>query len=341
MNNTISGSELRCAVIGYGGAFNMGRAHLNWMNAASGLSGVAVCDLDPARTTQAAQDFPGIRTYNRVEDLLADPEVDLITVITPHNTHAPLAVQCLQAGKHVITEKPMCLTVAEADAMIQAGQAAGKMVSVFHNRRWDGDHMAMREIIEQGAIGDVFHIEANGGGWGRPGDWWRSDKAISGGAFYDWGAHIIDWVLHLRPGALESVVGFYHKLVWHHVSNEDHTQAVLHWKNGSYADVQISSIARAPKPRFRILGTKGGILDEGKGEFTVFGDVANHTASFSVKYKQSDWQAYYGNIADHLLRNAPLVVTPESARRVIAVIETAEISSRTGKAEPVPYEEGN
>jgi predicted dehydrogenase len=316
----------------------MGRAHLNWMNAAPGLTGVAVCDLDPTRTTQAAQDFPGIRTYNRVEELLADTEVDLITLITPHNTHASLALQCLAAGKHVITEKPMCLTVAEANAMIDAGRAAGKMVSVFHNRRWDGDHMAMREIIEQGVIGEVFHIEANGGGWGRPGDWWRSDKQISGGAFYDWGAHIIDWVLHLRPGALESVVGFYHKLVWNHVSNEDHTQAVIRWKNGAYADVQISSIARAPKPRFRILGTKGGILDEGKGEFTVFGDVANHTASFTVKYKQSDWQAYYGNVADHLLRDAPLVVTPESARRVIAVIETAEISSRSGKAEPVPHE---
>ena len=331
--------ELRGAVIGYGGAFNMGRNHLNWMNAAPGMRGVAACDLDPTRMAQAAADFPGLRTHTRVEDLLADPEVDLVTVITPHNTHAPLALQCLAAGKHAIVEKPMCLTVAEADAMIGAARDAGKLLSVFHNRRWDGDHLAMCDIIAEGVIGDVFHIEANGGGWGRPGDWWRSSKEISGGAFYDWGVHFLFWILRLHPGPLRNVTGFFHKRVWDHVSNEDHTQAILRWEDGAHADLQISSIARAPKPRFRILGTKGALLDEGgKGEFTVYGDCAGRTASFPVKYRQSDWNAYYGNVAAHLLEGAPLEITPEAARRVIAVIETTEKSSRTGQAEPVPYE---
>jgi scyllo-inositol 2-dehydrogenase (NADP+) len=330
--------QVRCAVIGYGGAFNMGRNHLRWINAAPGLTGVAVCDLDSERLREAEADFPGIRTYRRVEDLLADQEVELVTVITPHNTHAPLAIQCSRAGKHVIVEKPMCLTVAEADEMIAAGRAAGRMVSVFHNRRWDGDHLTMRSLIEEGILGDVFHIEANGGGWSRPDTWWRSDKAISGGAFYDWGAHIIDWVLHLKLGPLHSVLGFFHKRVWAHVTNEDHTQAILRWSDGAYADVQISSIARAPKPRFRILGTRGAILDDGRGELTVYGEVAGRTATFTEKYRPSDWQEYYNNVANHLLRGAPLAVTPESARRVIAVIETAERSSRSGQALPVPHE---
>jgi predicted dehydrogenase len=332
------GKTVRCAVIGYGGAFNMGKNHLNWINATPGLQGVAVCDLDPARTEQARQDFPAIRTFNTVEELLEQPDVDMVTVITPHNTHAPLAGRCLNSGKHAITEKPMCITVAQATEMIEAAERNGKMLSVFHNRRWDGDYLAMREIVDEGVIGDVFHIESNGGGWGRPGDWWRSDKEISGGAFYDWGAHLLYWVLGFRPGPIRSVTGFFHKLVWEHVSNEDHTQAVIRWENGAYADVQISSIARAPKPRWRILGTRGAILDEGNGEFTVYGDVANRTASFVVKYKQADWQAYYRNVADHLLRGAPLEITPESARRVIAIIETAEKSSKTGQAEPVPFE---
>lgn len=330
---------LGCAVIGYGGAFNMGRNHLNWIAAAPGLRGVAACDLDPDRTAEAARDFPGIAVYQSVEALLADPNVQLVTVITPHHTHAPLALQVLESGRHCIVEKPMCLTVAEADAMIAAARAGGKLLSAFHNRRWDGDYLAIRRIIEEGVIGEVFHIEAAFGGWSRPGDWWRSSKEISGGAFYDWGAHVLYWTLSLRPGKLRNVTGFFHKRVWDHVTNEDHTQAILRWEDGGFADVQISSIDRAPKPRWRILGTRGAILDPGgQGKFTVYGDVAGRTASFEVAHQPSRWQAYYDNVANHLLRGEPLEITPESARRVIAVIETAEESSRSGVSLPVPHE---
>src|SRR5439155_25219263 len=124
---------IRCGIIGYGGAFNMGKAHAGWMTAA-GLEPVAVSELDPARAAAAKADFPAIRTYAKVGDMLRDGGVDLVTVITPHNTHAPLALQCLKAGKHVITEKPFCLTVAEATAMIDAAKANGVMLSTFHNR---------------------------------------------------------------------------------------------------------------------------------------------------------------------------------------------------------------
>ena len=330
---------VRCAVIGYGGAFNMGRAHLNWMAEQEGLQPVAACDIDPERAAQATRDFPDISPYSSVEELLADGNVDLVTVVTPHNTHAPLALQCLEAGKHVITEKPMCITVDEATQMIDTAQRQGVMLSTFHQRRWDGDHLAMRQIIEEGVIGEVFHIEGDGGGWGRPGDWWRSDKKISGGLFYDWGAHFLYWILAFQPGKIASVTGFFHNLVWDHVTIEDHTQAVIRWENGAYADLQMSAIARAPRPRWRILGTKGAILDQGgKGEFTVYGGVNGHTAQFTVKHQQSQWSEYYRNIADHLLRSAPLEITPESARRVIAILETAEKSSRSGQAEPVPHE---
>ncbi len=327
---------VRCGVIGYGGAFNMGKAHLGWM-AAAGMAPVAACDMDPARAAVAKKDYPHVQTFTDVAKLLRDGGVDLVTVITPHNTHAPLALQCMEAGKHVITEKPFCLTVAEATAMIDTAKKHGVMLSTFHNRRWDGDHLAMRDLIERGVIGDVFHVEANGGGWGHPGYWWRSDKKISGGAFYDWGAHFIDWVLNLVPQPMQNVTGFFHKRVWHDVTNEDHTQAVIRFANGAAADVQISHIARVPKPRWRILGTKGGILDEG-GSLKVYGDMAGLTGQATVPYQKTQWQAYYDNIAAHLLKDEPLAVTPESARRVIAVIETAEKSAKSGVSEPVPFE---
>jgi predicted dehydrogenase len=330
--------SIRCGVIGYGGAFNMGKAHSNWMNAADGLEAVAVCDVDPTRTQSAKEDFPGVRVFNDVGALLRDGDVDLVTIITPHNTHAPLAMQCLEAGKHVITEKPMCITVAEATAMIEAAKKKSVMLSTFHNRRWDGDYLAILEVIERGLIGEVFHVEAYSGGYHHPGHWWRADKKISGGAFYDWGAHFVFWTLGILPHPIASVTGFFHKLVWHDVTNEDHTQAVIRFANGAYADVQLSQIARAPKPRWRILGTKGGILDEGRGHLTVHTEVSGYPAKAEVEYKKSNWQAYYDNVADHLLRGKPLEITPEKGRRVIGVLETAEKSAKSGKAETVPHE---
>ncbi|MFH1009223.1 MAG: Gfo/Idh/MocA family oxidoreductase [Candidatus Latescibacterota bacterium] len=326
------------AVIGYGPAFNMGKAHCGWINDTEGLEIVAVCDLDPARMVAAAADFPGIATYTDVAKMLQDDGIDLVTVVTPHNTHAPLAIQCLKAGKHVILEKPMCITGAEATEMIHAAKESGVMLSVFHNRRHDGDYAAIKEVVDKGLIGDVFQVETGGGGYGKPGNWWRSDKRISGGAFYDWGAHFVDWVLNLVPGKVVGVTGFFHNLVWHEVTNEDHVHAVIRFDSGAVADVQLSQIARIGRPRWRILGTKGAILDTGGGSFTVSTVVEGIETEMTVKYKQGDWPSYYTNIAAHLIRGEELEVKPEEGRRVIAVIETAEKSAASGKTEPVPYE---
>ncbi len=329
---------VRCAVIGYGPAFNMGKAHCEWMKETEGLEIVAACDLDPARMLAAAVDFPGIATYTDVAQMLEDRRIDLVTVVTPHNTHASLAIQCLKAGKHVILEKPMCIMVSEATAMIEASKQSDVMLSVFHNRRHDGDFAAIKEVVDKGLIGEIFQVETGGGGYGKPGNWWRSDKKISGGAFYDWGAHFVDWVLNLIPGKMIGVTGFFHNLVWHDVTNEDHVHAVIRFESGAVADVQLSQIARIGRPRWRILGTKGAILDTGGGSFKVSTEVEGIPAEMEVKYKEGDWPSYYTNIAAHLLLGAALEVTAEEGRRVIAVIETAEKSAASGKTEPVPYE---
>jgi scyllo-inositol 2-dehydrogenase (NADP+) len=318
--------QIRCAVIGYGGAFNMGKLHAESMNKA-GMATVAACDLDPKRMEQAKTDLPGIRTYTDIDKLLKDPEVDLVVVILPHNLHAPIAIKAAQAGKHVIVEKPMCITVAEADAMIDAANKSGVMLSVFHNRRWDGDFVTIRELIQKGMIGDVFHVEACMGGMHKPGTWWRSDKAISGGAMFDWGAHIIDWCLHFVPSKIAGVDGYYHKLRWMESTNEDHTELVIRFHDGQTAQVEISALAAASKPRWRILGTKGAIVMEDWQNIKVTVDHDGYLAKFDVRVPNSDWDAYYQNVADHLTNGANLVVKPEEARRIIAVIEAAEKSS--------------
>lgn len=338
MVNEASGKVIKCTVVGYGPAFNMGKAHCEWIRTTEGLSLVAVCDIDPQRIAAAKQEFPWIKTYTDVGKMLEAADVDLVTIVTPHNTHAKLALRCLRAKKHVIVEKPMCITAKEATAMIEKAKEQGVTLTVFHNRRHDGDFLAIKEVVDKGLIGEVFHVEMFGGGYGHPGYWWRSDKKISGGAFYDWGAHLLDWLLNLVPGRVVGVNGFFHKLVWKDVTNEDQVEAMIRFESGAVANVQLSNIARAGKPRWRILGTKGAVLDTGGGKFKVFTEIQGIPAEMEIKYKETKWAAYYQNIADHLLRGKELEVKPEEARRVIAIMEAAEKSSRSGRTEPVPYE---
>lgn len=330
--------QINCAMIGYGGAFNMGRAHSNMINAVEGMQTVAVCDVDKTRTAQAAEDFPGIRTYNDVKDLLKDDDVDLCVVILPHNIHAEVAIQCSKAGKHVIVEKPMCITIKQATAMIEAARKSGTMLTVYHNRRRDGDFKAILHTVESGVIGEVFHVEMWMGGYSAPRDWWRANKEISGGAFYDWGAHFLDWLLQVMPGKIDTVTGFYHKRVWHTMTNEDHVEACIRFDNGAVANVQQSSIAAVGKPRWRILGTEGALVHAGDHlDLHVFKNgIPVHG---TIPFEDSDYQTWYNNIGDHLLRGADLMVKPEQARRVIGIIECAEKSSESGKAMKVPYED--
>ena len=334
---------IRCGVIGYGGAFNMGRAHANYIQATDGLELTAVCDLDPARTEIASQDFEGISTFNDIDELLASPDVDLAVIVLPHNIHAKVAVQCAQAKKHVVVEKPMCITVEEATAMIEAARASDVMLSVFHNRRQDADYRALREIVvEKNLLGDIFKIEMFMGGFHQQNpQWWRSSKEISGGYFYDWGAHFLDWMLGLVPGQkIEQVSGAFHKRVWHEVTNEDHVEANILFDSGCAANIQMSSIAYATKPRWFVLGTKGAAVYKGD-YFEVTGDfqAEGFPATLHVPFKQaSEWQTYYRNISQHLLQGVELMVKPEQARRVIAVLEGAEKSSKLGKSVELPTE---
>lgn len=331
---------IRCGVIGYGGAFNMGRAHATYITQTDGLQLTAVCDVDSKRTAVAAEDFSGIATYNDVDAMLKATDVDLAVIVLPHNLHAAVSIACSQAGKHVVVEKPMCITVDEATRMIEAGRAAKKMVSVFHNRRQDADYRALRElVVEKQLLGEIFSVEMFGGNFAAPNpNWWRSVKAISGGHFYDWGAHFLDWLLGIVPGPMESVTGYFQKRLWHEVTNEDHVQANIKFASGCVASVTMSSIAYAGKPRWWVLGEKGAAVDKG-GHFEVTGDfkTEGYGATLRVPYKaESEWQTYYGNIAGHLLRGEELRVKPEQARRVIAILETAERSSEQGKSLPMP-----
>ena len=333
--------QIKWGIIGYGAAFNMGRDHSNWINASPGMRAIAVCDVDPKRTAAAAKDFPGIATYNDVHDMLKNTDIDCVVNVLPHNLHYEVSMAAMNAGKGVVLEKPMCFTTREATEMIELAKKKDVLLTVFHNRRHDGDYMAIKEFIAQGMIGDVFRVEAFMGGYGRPGKWWRSHKEISGGNLYDWGSHIVDWVLCLLDGhKIKNVTGFYQwNRVWTDFTIEDETQAIVRFDDDIVADVSMSSIAKADKPKWRVLGTKGAIVDRWGGSFfNAFVDVKGYPAEMEVKYKKSTWEQWYPNLADHLLKGKPLEVKPEEARRTIMVIEHAEQSAKRGSSIDTPFD---
>jgi len=187
---------LRVAMIGYG---VIGFEHGTAINSVPGLEFSLVCDRNEERLALARQSFPEVSTSTELADIASNANIDLVIVSTPPNTHAAISTQMLQAGKHVVSEKPFCLTTAEADTMIQLAEQQRRALTVYQCRRWDPDYLAIQQIVQRGAIGSIFHMETFIGGYAHPCNYWHSHEPISGGVFYDWGSHYLDWILQLIP----------------------------------------------------------------------------------------------------------------------------------------------
>ena len=185
-------------VIGYGFAGRCFHAYL--VGLASGLNLYGISTSRSEARDEIQRDL-GVKTFRHFDEVLADPAVDLVVLATPNDLHAPHAIQALAAGKHVVTDKPMCLSIAEADQMIAASQAHDRLLSVFQNRRWDGDFLAVKNALAQGLLGDPFLLEMFWGQYGPPRGW-RSIARHGGGKFFDLGAHLVDQALQLIDAPL-------------------------------------------------------------------------------------------------------------------------------------------
>lgn len=323
---------INCGILGYGPAFNMGRNHANWIDSTPGLKTIAMCDINPERVEAAKRELPHLKGYfTDLSDMLKMEEIELVVNVLPHNLHASTTLKCLDAGKNVIVEKPFCITTKEADEMIERAHSFGLMLSVFHNRRWDPDYLLIKDIVNKGLIGEIFHIECGISSYNHPGFSWRSDKNISGGILYDWGAHFLYWILDLVNSKVCDIKGELKKLVWHSVTNEDYGEIYMKFENGVTVDFVISSISSVPKPKWRILGTKGAIEMTAPDEIKLVSYVSGIRQEGNIKIPNTyfeNWKQYYRNIADHLLMGEELIIKPEDARRVIAILEECEKNSK-------------
>jgi predicted dehydrogenase len=343
---------LRVAMIGYGA---IGFEHGTAINSVPGLEFSLVCDRNQERLALARQSFSGVSSCTELVDIANDASIDLVIVSTPPNTHADISTQMLQAGKHVVSEKPFCLTTAEADTMIQLAEQQRRTLTVYQCRRWDPDYLAIQQIVQRGAIGPIFHMETFIGGYAHPCNYWHSHEPISGGVFYDWGSHYLDWMLQLIPDPVESVRGTEHKRVWHDVTNADQASVYLRFAGGQEATFIHSDIAAALKPKWYILGEQGAIIGNWRHEtvksrrwsgdlieerlapsealpdlclYTYDGDgiIQKHPLTLPVATSN----AFHRNLANHLHLGEPLAVPPEQSRRNIAVMEAAKLSAQQG-----------
>lgn len=336
-------AEIRVGVIGYGGAFNMGKGHLRDMQAA-GMTPAAVAEIDPARLAAASADFPGIATYSSVAGMLKSADVDLVTIITPHNTHAKIALQCLRAGKQVVCEKPLALTTAECDAMIAAAAKAGVMLSAYHNRHWDGWILRAVELIaKKKVIGEIYKIDARMGRRELPGDWWRSSRSISGGILYDWGVHLLEYGLQLVDAGIVEVSGYARtgywsaRTKWKKDSNEDEALAVVRFGNGAWMSLTITSLDSHPRRGFfEVTGTEGSYVI-GHDRYTIYRREGRRMTIEEGNHLPDEHRRYYENIAAHLTGGTKLAITPEWARRPIHILDLAARSAKIGRALTAKY----
>ncbi len=340
-------TEPRAAVIGYGYA---GRSfHSYLIDITPGLTLHGVASGDPAKRAQIVRER-GCTAYSSFAEVIADPAVDLVVLATPNDLHADLAIRAMQAGKHVVTDKPMCVTLAEADQMLAVAASTGRMLSVFQNRRWDGDFLTARKLLSEGRLGNVRWIEMAWQRWGAPRGW-RGEAAKGGGRLYDLGAHLLDQLLVLFPQPVEAVYcRLHHDFPGSDV--ESHALITLHFADGATGVCDLSSLSANSKPRFHLFGDRGtftkygvdpqedamkaGQIDRAVESAAFYGKLHDGTSETIIPTLPGRWRSYYENICDVLTNGAELAVKPQEVRRVMAVLDAALRSAQSSQVVIVP-----
>ena len=350
------GKTLGVGILGY--APSVGRYHGIGTNKTPGLDLRGVCDLNSVRLEQAQIDFGDIKTYKSSETFAQNPGIDVVIVATAPNTHAKLCLDMMAAGKHVVCEKPLALTLKETDLLTAESEKLKLHLSCHQNRRWDVDYLAIRQTLAERTIGDLFYIETFVGGFNHPCGYWHSHAPISGGTAYDWGGHYIDWIVSLISDRAVSVVCTGHKRVWHDVTNSDQECIRIRFAGGQEAEFMHSDIAAIRKPKWYLLGTQGALIGRWKDVTTFDIDPVLYfhrnnipstemppeiTLCRRIREGETSIQtlplpsrkdyAFHSNLADHLLTGEPIEATLDQSISVVQILEAASKSFKSGGKE--------
>jgi predicted dehydrogenase len=313
---------------------------------------------DPERQARARERYPGVRILPSVEQLweLAR-EQDLVVVATPNRFHVPLGLAALEAGLPVVIDKPMATTAEEGRRLVHAADERGLFLSVFQNRRWDGDFLTVRRLLSEDALGPIVRFESRFERWRpqvREGAWReRGDPEEAGGLLFDLGSHLIDQVVQLfgppshvyaevdrrRPGA----------------EIDDDVFVALSHENGVRSHLWMSVLAAIRGPRMRVLGLRGAyekygldVQEEALGEGSRpddpawgrepaerWGRLSSGDGERAVETEPGAYPEFYQRTARSLRAGDPPPVDPREAVAVLEIIESAFESGRSGTVIPV------
>ena len=360
--------EIGVGVIGYGLG---GRVfHTPFVSAVPGLRLVAIMQRSG---DAAAKAWPAARIERSIDGVLADKSIGVVVVSTPNETHFALARQVLEAGKHVVIDKPFAATSEEAKELCSIAKNKGLFAIPFHNRRWDGDFLTVKKLLKEAALGRLVTFESHFDRFRpirREGTWKEAENPANG-MLFDLGPHLVDQVLALfgAPNAIHASV----RADRDETAIEDAFDITLHYTGengkGLLAHCRTSMLACINAPRFLLHGTTGSFKKNGLdpqeaaleaganvpalgspqvwllekesawGKLAVAPVPADPAmlVERQVKTEAGDYRGFYANVRDAVLGKAPLAVTAEDGYRVVKLLEMARVSSAKGCALTVEF----
>jgi len=306
-----------------------------------------------SRAAQVRRDHPGVRVVASADQLLQDPEVELVVVAAPNTVHHQLAGAALRAGRHVVVDKPFVVTTAQADELIALARTEDRLLSVFQNRRWDNDFLTVKRCLAAGLLGQVstyisrfdrFRPAPKGG--------WKEEALPGSGILYDLGSHLIDQALHLfgLPSTIMADVGTQRP----GVAADDYAHLVLGY-GALRVILHAGMVVRVPGPRFEVHGDRGSFVKHGldpqedalrsggrpgdpgwgsepperNGLLTT--EVGGLELRGRLAGVPGTYQAYYAGMAYAIQGMGPVPVAAQEARATVMLIERALQSSREGR----------
>ncbi len=344
----------KLGIIGYGGM--AGWHHTCIEKYYEDLKVVAVYDIDEGRRNFAKD--RGLTAFESADEFLASKLFDIVLVATPNNFHCDYVCRSLEAGYHVICEKPVAMNVEELDLMEATAKKCGKVFSVHQNRRWDEDFLTVKKCIDEGMVGKPYSIESRVHGQNGVVHGWREFKVAGGGMLYDWGVHLIDQLLTLRKEKIVSVYANLHSIRTPEV--DDYFKLVMRYEDGVSAQIEVGTYTLIQMPRWYVYGDGGALVLEDWGNQGKIIHANDHTLNWEPVVVQTkagptrtmaprpvetlseiplpklelslSWEIYYRNIMDTIDGKADLFVTIDGVRRTLKVIEAVFESDKTGGA---------
>jgi Predicted dehydrogenases and related proteins len=339
---------INAAVIGYGLAGSVFHAPI--INSTEGINLKTIYTSNPKRQALAGAVFPNTAITSDLKDILQDDSIELVVVATTNDCHYSLAEQAILAGKNVVVDKPFTIDSGDADKLIELAEQKNVVLSVFQNRRWDGDFRTVKKVVESGMLGSLVEFESHMDRFrNQPSDNWREEAAPGSGMLYDLGAHLIDQAVNLfgLPDAVTADVRTQRKSG----KTNDYFELILHYEKLKVT-LKVGMLVKIPTPRFTLLGENGSFVKYGidvqedelaagltplnkknwglepKEQYGRISAIVNGLdIDGTVESEPGDYREYYKSVHLAITEGAELAVTPRQAANTIKIIEAAIVSN--------------